>query len=423
MCLKARRGSGNRAKWKPKASEWREEAIFLLIAPLRTGAARLLSVPIDLAQGLVSHAFISLNFSFHHDFSRDIRAVRLFWHLHTQTSEQGIYVAGFDEKVGATSEPTLAAEAANPTFLATHPTLPVLYAVGGDDKTGGVVLAYAIDPKSGGLTLINQVADGATNGTYISVTPDGRTVLTAHYSGGYLQSFPIRADGSLGECASRVEHTLTGKHPQQSAPHPHCIKVSPDGCFAFAADLAADRIFSYRITPESKLADGKVAAALAEGCGVRHLAFSPDARFMYAINELAATVTVFAYDAATGGLREIETVSTVPPDFSGRRWSAEVAVHRSGKFLYASNRANDESIAAFAVDPASGRLAFLQRTGGLAHPRHFAISPDGGWLLCANQDANNVASFRIDATTGKLAEPAKRFGVPACVCVVFWPAK
>lgn len=353
----------------------------------------------------------------------------VYFGTYTRTApSKGIYVARFDAKSGAVSEPALAAEASNPTFLARHPTLPVLYAVANgapaaDGKAGGVVSAYRIDPKTGALTLINQVADGATNGTYVAITPDGRTLLTAHYSGGYLNSFPLGADGRVGEAAGHAEHTLTGKHPQQSAPHPHCIDVSPDGRFAFAADLAADRIFSYRITAESGLADGKIAAALAPECGVRHLAFSPDARFLYAINELAATVTAFAYDAASGALREMETVSIVPAGFSGRRWAAEVAVGASGKFLYASNRADDESIAAFAIDQATGRLAFLQRTGGLAHPRHFAISPDGGWLFCANHDANDVMGFRIDGATGKLSGPVAKIAVPSCVCVVFWPGK
>jgi 6-phosphogluconolactonase len=344
---------------------------------------------------------------------------------------RGIHVARFDARSGAVSEPALAAVAANPTFLARHPALPVLYAVANgapaaDGKAGGVVSAYRIDAGTGALTLINQVADGATNGTYVAITPDGKTLLTAHYSGGYLNSFPVGADGGVGERVSHVEHTLTGKHPQQGAPHPHCIDVSPDGRFAFAADLAADRIFAYRITEKSELAGGKIAAVLAPGCGVRHLAFSPDARFLYAINELGATVTVFAYDAASGALREIETVPGVPAGFAGRKWAAEIAVHTlpaGGRVLYASNRADDESIAVFAADRASGRLTFLQRTGGLAHPRHFAISPDGGWLFCANQDANDVVCFRIDAATGKLSEPVTKIATPACVCVVFWPGK
>ena len=334
---------------------------------------------------------------------------------------KGIYAARFHAESGGTSGLALVAEAGNPTFLARHPALPVLYAVesapGG--TPGGVVTAYRIDRATGALALLNRVADGKTNGTHLAVTPDGRTLLTAHYSGGYLHSFPIRGDGSLGECVSRVEHTLTGKHPQQSAPHPHCIDASPDGRFAFAADLAADRIFSYRITEDSGLAEGKIAAEVAPGSGVRHLAFSPDARFVHAINELGATVTSFAYDAAAGTLREIGTVATAPEGFAGRRWAAEIAAHESGKFLYASNRADDESIVAFAVDAETGRLAFLQRTGGLAHPRHFALSPGGGWLLCANQDTGEVVSFRIDAATGKLSAPVARTSVPSCVCVVF----
>ena len=334
----------------------------------------------------------------------------------------GIYVARFDSQTGALTEPKLAAAAGNPGFLARHPTLPVLYAVASRERAG-VVIACKINPETGALTLLNQVADAPTNGTYISVTPDGRAAFTAHYGGGCLNSFPIRADGSLGERVSRIQHTMTGTHPQQNVPHPHSIVVSPDGRFAFAADLSADKIFSYRIGAGATLEDGKIAASVPAESGARHLAFSPDGKHLYLINELSATVTAYDYDAAGGALAETQTVSIVPPGFSKRRWAAEIAVRPDGKFLYASNRADDESIAAFAIDASTGKLAFVQRTGGMAHPRHFAISPDGRWLLCANRDANEVVVFEIDAATGKLSEPRARASVPAGICVLFWPGK
>jgi len=357
---------------------------------------------------------------------------------------KGIYVARFDSRDGALAAPALAAEATNPTFLARHPTLPVLYAVaasrggasanangggsGGAGAGGGVVIAYKINPETGALSQINQVADGPTNGTYVSLSPDGRALFTAHYSGGYMNSFPVRADGSLGECVSHIQHTMTGAHPQQAAPHPHCIDVSPDGRFAFVADLSADKIFRYRIGEGATLEDvggaGKIAAEVKSGSGARHLAFSPDGRRLYLINELAATITACDYDGAAasgaGALTETQTVSTVAPDFTGRRWASEIAVHPNGKFLYASNRADDESIAVFAIDASTGKLAFVQRAGGLAQPRHFALSPDGRWLVCANQDVNDAVIFGVDAATGKLTDARARVSVPTCVCVLFW---
>jgi len=336
---------------------------------------------------------------------------------------KGIYVARFDSRTGALAKPMLAAEASNPSFLARHPTLPVLYAVAASHDKGGVVIAYKINPETGALTLLNRVSAGRTSGTYIAVTPDGRTVLTAHYSGGYLNSFPVHADGSLGESASHVQHTMTGTHPQQNAPHPHCIDASPDGRFAFVADLAADRIFRYKIGEGSTLKDGKVAASVKSESGSRHLAFSSDGKRLYLINELGATVVVYDYDAANGALTETQIVSTVPPDFSGRRWASEIAVRPDGKFLYASNRADDESIAAFAIDASTGKLSFVQRTGGLAQPRSFAVSPDGRWLISANHDTNDVVVFGVDESTGKLTDARVRMGVTTCVCVLFWPAK
>jgi len=363
----------------------------------------------------------------------------------------GIYVARFDAQTGAFTAPALAAATANPAFLARHPALPVLYAVasaragdaggakgagtkgkGAKDKgaksagtnagAGGVVIAFKINPETGALTLLNQVSEGPTSATHISVAPDGSAVFTAHYGGGSVNSFPLRADGSLGERVSHIKHTMTGTHPQQATPHPHCIVVSPDGRFAFSADLSADKIFSYRIGAGATLDDGKIAASVPAESGARHLAFSPDGKRLYLINELAATVTVYDYNAKTGALAETQTVSIVPPGFSKRRWSAEIAVHPSGKFLYASNRADDESIAACAIDAGTGKLAFVQRTGGMAHPRHFSISPDGRWLLCANRDANEVVVFEIDATTGKLSDaPRARASLEACGRVLFWP--
>jgi 6-phosphogluconolactonase len=342
---------------------------------------------------------------------------------------EGVHVARFDPRTGALSRPGLAARLSNPTFLAQHPSLPVLYAIGDDGAkpARGMVSAFRINPADGALAPLNEIIIPVEKSAaaHIAVDAGGRAVFTAHYGGGFVAAVTLGPDGSLDRFAGAVRHRETGAHPQQSSPHPHCIHPLPAGAgIVFSADLAADKVFAHRFdygrgafVPAS--AGAGVALALPPGAGTRHVAFSADWRFAYVVNELAATVTACELDARSGVLREIQTLSTVPEDFAGRRWASEVAVHPSGRFLYAANRAGHESIAVFAIDAGTGRLAFTGHATGLAHPRHFAIDPSGGWLLCANHDANNVVVFRIDPATGGLAAAGDPVPVPAAVCVRF----
>ena len=187
------------------------------------------------------------------------------------------------------------------------------------------------------------------------------------------------------------------------------------------ADLGLDKVMVYRFDP----AGGKLlphdppAACVAPGAGPRHLAFHPAGRFAYVINEMASTVTAFAYDAPRGVLTEDQTLSTLPPGFHGRSWTAEVRVHPSGRFLYGSNRGHD-SIAVFAIDAQTGRLTVIahEPTQGRT-PRHFAIAPTGDWLLAANQDSDTLVVFRIDLQTGRLTPTGSQATAPSPVCVVF----
>lgn len=341
-------------------------------------------------------------------------------------ASEGVYMARFDPRTGALSRPGLAARLSNPTFLAQHPSLPVLYAIGDDGAkpAHGMVSAFRINPADGALAPLNEIIipEEKSAAAHIAVDAGGRAVFTAHYGGGFVAAVTLEPDGSLDHFAGAVRHRETGAHPQQSSPHPHCIHPLPGDGPVLSADLAADKVFAHRFDygRGAFVSDQPaVAAAFAPGSGTRHIAFSADWRFAYVVNELAATVTACELDARSGALREIQTISTVPENFSGRRWASEVAVHPSGKFLYASNRADHESIAVFAIDAGTGRLAFVGHATGLAHPRHFAIDPSGGWLLCANHDANNIVVFRIDPATGGLAPAGDPVPVPAAVCVRF----
>ncbi len=353
----------------------------------------------------------------------------IYFGTYTGPKSKGIYRCAFDPADGKLGPPELAAELVNPTFLAIHPSRPLLYAAGEignfGGKKAGVVSALAIQAGGGKLTLLNQQSSQGPGPCHVSVDRSGRFVLVANYSGGSIACLPIQSYGRLGAATSMVQHHGSGPNRQrQEGPHAHQILTDPEGNFIFVPDLGLDKIMIYRLdrTDGTLLPGEPPSAATAPGAGPRHLAFLPDSRFAYAIDELDSTVTVFRYLAARGSLQLVQSVSTLPRGFHGRNGPAEVAVHPSGKFLYGSNRGHD-SIAIFAIDAASGKLRLIghEPTQGKT-PRNFSIDPSGKFLLAANQDSDNVVVFRIDPATGLLHPTGQSLAVPAPVCIV-WAAE
>jgi 6-phosphogluconolactonase len=256
----------------------------------------------------------------------------------------------------------------------------------------------------------------------VAVDQAGHWLYVANYNSGSMAAIPIRADGGLGEGGGSMQHGGSSVNPQrQRGPHAHSANLAPDGRFLLAADLGLDQILVYRLdggkgpfTPNDP-----PFAKVAPGSGPRHMAFSRDGRFAYAVNEMLATVTAFRYDAARGRLEELQTVSMTAADYTGAKSGAEIAVHPDGRFLYASNR-GDSTIALFRIDPAKGTLTAVERTpSGGKTPRNFAIDPTGTWLFAANQDSGNVVLFRIDPASGRLSASGKTIDVASPVCVVF----
>jgi len=358
----------------------------------------------------------------------------MFVYVGTYTSEksQGIYRLRLDLSTGTLSAPELAATATSPSFLALDPGRARLYAVNEVDTFGGrstgSVSAFALDRSSGALTLLNQESSGGKGPAHVSVDRAGRTVLVANYGGGSVASLPVGADGRLGPAASVIVHQGASVHPKrQTKPYAHSIKMDPSNTFAYAADLGVDRIFIYRLDPKTSALSpaAPASAALAPGSGPRHLSFHPGGRYLYVINELALTVTVFARDVATGGLTEVQTISTLPagqaadPAFS----TAEVVVHPSGKFLYGSNRGHD-SIVVYAIDQATGTLTLVQHepTQGRT-PRGFGIDPTGRYLIAGNQRSDSLVVFRIEGSTGRLAPTGQTLTIGSPVSVVFVPVR
>ena len=246
--------------------------------------------------------------------------------------------------------------------------------------------------------------------------------LVANYSGGSVASLPIGDDGLLREAASFIQHVGAGVNPRrQEGPHAHCAVVDPANRFAFVADLGLDKVFVYRLDAASGTlsANEPASTSLPPGSGPRHLAFHPNGRYAYVINEMKSTLAAMSYDAEHGVLKLLGTLSTLPAGFTGNNSTAEVEVHPSGKFVYGSNRGHG-SIAIFAVDEATGKLRYLgvEPTRG-KNPRSFGIDPTGKYLLAADQDGNNVVVFRIDGETGKLLATGSSLAVSAPVCVKF----
>jgi len=351
----------------------------------------------------------------------------------------GLYVARFDPTTGTLAPAALAATLKNPSFLALHPQLPVLYAVSevtdGEGRAAGAVVAFAIDSATGLLTQLNQQSSGGAGPCHLSVDPTGRVLLVANYGGGSVLCLGIAADGSLQAAVEAsgprpggmIQHVLDqprspGIDPQrQATPHAHSIDASADGRFALACDLGCDRVFIHALDVDRATLQPHRSAPLTPGAGPRHFAFHPQQNFAYCINELDLTVTAFAFDPQAGALLTLDSVPTLPAEVVDRRGisTAEIAIHPSGRFLYGSNRGHN-SVAIYTIDAGSGRLS-LQGVEPIrvSTPRHFAIDPSGRYLLAAGQASGLVAVFAIDQETGKLAFTGHMQAVAAPVCILF----
>jgi 6-phosphogluconolactonase len=349
----------------------------------------------------------------------------VYFGTYTGAKSRGIYVSRFDPATGRLSAPELAARTRNPSFLAVFPGGRCLYAVN-EASDAGAVSAFTLDPNTGKLTPLNRQASGGIGPCHLSVDVTGRCLLVANYNSGSIAALPIHADGSLGEATATIQHTGSSVNPaRQAGPHAHFICPSPDNRFALNCDLGLDRVFVYRLDADAaKLSPGNPPfATVPPGSGPRHLTFSPDGKFVYVINEMGGTINVFNYNAMNAALTEVQIISTLPRDFSGKNTAAEIAMHPLGKFLYGSNR-GDDSIAVFAVDRKSGKLTLVQHQSTQGRtPRHFVIDPTGHWLLAENQASDSVVVFALDPDTGKLKPTGQTVVIGAPVCAVFLAGK
>jgi 6-phosphogluconolactonase len=332
----------------------------------------------------------------------------------------GIHAFGFDTEKGTLKPLKRARGMQSPFFIAISPDKRFLYSI---DEFGGkdnYVAAFAIEGRGGDLRPLNRQNTRGTASCFVEVDPTGKTLLVANYSSGNVSSFPVKSDGSLGEAASFFQHSGSSADPErQKGPNAHCFVVSPDGKHALACDLGIDKVMIYTLAAATaKLAPNNAQpfAKLTPGSGPRHLTFHPNGKLVYVINELANTITVFDWNTADGTLKEKQTIATLPKDFTGKSYTADLKITPDGKHLYGTNRGHD-SLASYRI-AADGTLTLLtiQSSGGKG-PQNLLITPDGRWLLCANMPGNNVVVFQIDAASGAITTKGEPVEVPMASCI------
>jgi 6-phosphogluconolactonase len=342
-----------------------------------------------------------------------------------KSTSKGIYLfklqtTGLEVSQNVTLVPLgLAAEAANPSFIEIDAKRRLLFSVNEDAK--GMVSSFAIAPD-GKLTPINQVSSKGAGPCHVVLDKEGGHLLVSNYNNGSVSVIPVASNGKLGEATDVKQHSGKSVHPdRQAGPHAHCVTLDPANQFAFVCDLGLDKLMVYKFdAKQGKLAPAEPPfVALKPGAGPRHMVFRPDGKFAYVVNELNSTITAFAYDAATGALKELETVSTLPGYYDGPNTAAEIGMHPSGKFLYASNRGN-ESVVLFTIDPDKGTLTWVeeQNTGGKT-PRHFGIERSAKHMAIVNQDSDTVLASRIDKDNGRLKPSGVFAKCPSPACAVF----
>lgn len=333
---------------------------------------------------------------------------------YTRRGSEGIYHLEFDGATGALSLQGLLVPLRNPSFQALHPTQPWLYSVC-EESQAGAVAAVALEP--GGARVLNHQTTIGAGPCHVAVDPTGRCVVSANYGSGSVVVHPLAPDGSLLPAGDLVQHAGSGPvADRQEGPHAHSVTFDPSGRFVIAADLGMDRLVIYALDPEHGTLTTHGEALVAPGAGPRHFTFHPTGPWAYLINELDNTLITYRWEGAR--LTELQTVPALPADFTGVSYCADVHLHPTGRFLYGTNRGHD-SLVVCAVDPDTGLLEVLDHvpTGG-EHPRNFAVSADGQWLLCANQDSDNIVVFRLQDGGARLERVGEPFSLPAPVCLL-----
>ncbi|MBN4059337.1 lactonase family protein [Dehalococcoides mccartyi] len=353
--------------------------------------------------------------------SKDLFA---FVGTYTNMGSEGIYTLRMNGDTGELTQVSVATGVENPSFVALDPSNEHLYAVGEVSNFGGAgaVTSFSINSETGELTQLNQQSTGGPGPCHLMVDSTDSLVIVTNYSGGSVGVIAINDDGSLGERTDFIQHEGSSINPdRQEKAHAHSVNIDPSNKHAYVCDLGMDKVFIYDID----VADGKLAPSKqahvdeVAGEGPRHFAFHPSNKFVYVINELGCTITV--YDLGEdGSLTPVQTVPTLPEGWEGKNTTADIHVSPDGAFVYGSNRGHD-SLVIYAIDQSSGKMTYVGHQPTLGEePRNFAITPDGAFLLAENQNSGSIVTFKRESN-GTLTATGSVIEVPAPVCIQFMP--
>ncbi|MBO9150963.1 lactonase family protein [Chitinophaga sp. GCM10012297] len=341
---------------------------------------------------------------------------------YTNAGSKGIYVFRKDAVTGRFIPTDTAGGVPNPSFLTLSPDKQFLYAVSefSKDSTGSA-FSYAFDRNAGTLQLINHQLTGA-GPCHISTDAANRFVFTGNYNGGSLTVLPVQADGSLAAAVQQIVHQGSGPvASRQKTPHVHSANFSPDGKQLLVPDLGTDKVMIYDFEPSRKMRPLQPAAqpfaSVEPGGGPRHLVFHPNGRYAYLVLEISGKTAAFSY--ANGHLALLQTISGAPADYKGSSFgSADIHVSPDGKFLYMSSRGDLSNLSIYRISEKDGTLFLIGHQPTLGkEPRNFLITPDGQYLLAANQKSNTIVVFKRDLNTGLLTATGEELAVPTPVCL------
>ncbi len=345
----------------------------------------------------------------------------LFAGTYTGTGSKGIYVYQFDAGTGKATLLSNTENVTNPSYLTVGPNGKYVYAV---NETGGPnpgrVSSFLFNHKNAELTFISDQPTGGDDPCYVTIDNTGKWLFVANYSGGSASVLPVDKNGSLKPVVQLIQDSGSSVNKQrQGKAHVHSTVLSPDQKFLFTPDLGLDKVMIYKFNPSSQkpLTPAKPPfEKTLEGEGPRHFTFHPNKKYAYLISELAGTVSVYKY--GNGQLEKIQSVETHPSGFKGVIGSADIHVSPDGKFLYASNRGDENTITIFSIDRETDKLTLkgFQPVLGKT-PRNFIIDPTGNYLLAANQESDNIVIFKRDKKTGLLKETGTEIHVPKPVCL------
>lgn len=364
---------------------------------------------------------LAIQFTFAQDMEKEI----LYVGTYSQAGSEGVYVVELDRENKASKIVQTVHDKQNPTFLALHPNRQFLYVAyrEGKDATdkNGTIAAYRIDQKTGRLSPLNSYSSMGESPCHVSVDPTGRMLFVSNYRGGNLSAFNLNEDGTLAADPFVIQHEGSSIHPErQNAAYMHSMIPSLDGQYVYASDLGIDKIMIYKVDADKGALTAAATPFISSeaGAGPRHFVIHPAIPYAYSVEELSNTVAVYKVDKVNGSLTAEGRVPMLSDEIqSEQNTAADIHISKDGKFLYASNRGQD-NLAIYRINPRDGGLSPIghQPTEG-KHPRNFKIDNQGELVFVANMQSNNIVVFALNATTGLLEPTGWELSIPQPACV------